>query len=78
MEPVLVSIAHALRDALRDVNEAQQWIERGKRGPYNEQTERTVQRLLASVEDNLTETVVGIRLIKTKDPERFSGNHHGD
>lgn len=78
MESMLFSIARALRDALDDVNEAQHWAEQRKRNPYDKDAERAVQRLLQSVEGNLMDTVVGIRLVKKLSVDHSSDNHHGD
>lgn len=68
VESVLHSIERALRNALSDVNYAQDLIRRENGHP----TERggghseALQRLLQSIEGNLMDTVVGIRIINNQ------------
>jgi len=77
MESLLTAIACVLRNALHDVGEARRWIEQEDRSAHDQNGEQTARRLMQSVEYNLTETVVGIRLIQKQNadppPERPRG-----
>ncbi|NBB72734.1 MAG: hypothetical protein GVY35_03530 [Bacteroidetes bacterium] len=77
MEALLTSIACVLRNALHDVGEARRWFEQEDRRAYDQNGEETARRLMQSIEYNLTETVVGIRLIQKQNADPPPERPHG-
>lgn len=67
MESLLSSIASALHEALADVHEAQGLVQHGPRRYVAEaDAEHAVQHLLQAIEDNLMDTVTGLRLVERR------------
>lgn len=60
--PVLCAVDEVLHDVLSDVRRARTLVEARHTRPGDDQAE-ALRRLLHAVEDNLLETVVGIRLV---------------
>lgn len=71
MEQVLASLSTSLHDALMDVDNAQSLLEKEGGAPSRrrDEVDRYVKQVLRSVEENLFNTTVGLRMIMGEEDE---------